>query len=63
MYSTLLLEDVSWLYHIILKGVILIFLCAIVLQTDSPTQCIDNPILCVDSPAKSILAVFSSTNY
>ena len=43
-------------------GVISIFLPAIVLQTDSPTKCIDDPTLCVDSPTKPILAVFSPTD-
>ena len=38
--------------------VILIFLRAIVLQTDSRTKCID-PTFRVDSPTKPILAVFS----
>ena len=44
------------------KGVIPIFLREIVLQPDSPTECIDNLTFRVDSPTKSILAVFSPTN-
>ena len=44
------------------KGVISIFLRAIVLQTDSPTERTDNPTFRVDSPIKPILAVFSPTN-
>ena len=43
-------------------GVISIFLRAIVLQTDSPTECIHNPTLRVACPNKPILAVFSPTN-
>ena len=39
-----------------------IFLRAVVLQPDSPTECINNPTFLIDSPAKSILAVFSPTN-
>lgn len=41
--------------------VILIFLRATVLQTGSPTECIDNPMFCVNSPTKPTLAVFSPT--
>ena len=41
--------------------VILIFLRAIVLQTVSPTECIDNSMFCVNSPTKPTLAVFSPT--
>ena len=44
------------------NGVISIFLRAIVLQTNIPTECIDNPTFRVDSPTKPILAVFSPTN-
>ena len=40
-------------------GIISISLRAIVLQTDSPTERIDNPMLRFDSPTKPILAVFS----
>ena len=43
-------------------GVISIFLRAIVLQPDRPTECIDNPMFRVDSHTKPILAVFSPTN-
>ena len=38
------------------------FLRAIVLQRDSPSECIDNPTFRVDRPTKPILAVFSPTN-
>ena len=48
--------------EVIPLGVISIFLRAIVLQTDSPTECIDKPTLRVGSPAKPILVVFSPTN-
>ena len=34
-------------------GVILIFLCAIVLQPNNPTECIDNSKFCIDSPTSS----------
>ena len=44
------------------KEVISIFLRVIVLQTDSPTECIDNPTFRVDSPTKPILEFFSPTN-
>ena len=43
-------------------GVISIFLRAIVLQTDSPTERTNNPAFRVDSPTKLILVVFSPTN-
>ena len=43
-------------------GVISIFLRATVLQTDGPTECINNPTFRVDSPTKPILAVFIPTN-
>ena len=46
----------------VVYGVISIFLRAIVLQPDSPTECIDNPTFCIDSPTKPNLAVFSPTN-
>lgn len=42
-------------------GVISIFLCSIVLQTDCPTECIDKPTFSVDNPTKSFLAFFSPT--
>ena len=42
--------------------VISIFLRVIVLQTDSPAECIDNPTFRVNSPTKPILAFFSPTN-
>ena len=45
-----------------LAGIISIFLRAIVLQTDSPTERIDNLTFPVDSPTKPFLAVFSPTN-
>ena len=45
-----------------IKRFISIFLRAIVLQTDSPTACINNPTFRVESPTKPILAVFSHTN-
>ena len=44
------------------KEVISIFLRVIVLQTDSPAECIDNPTFRVNSPTKPILAFFSPTN-
>ena len=44
------------------QGVISIFLCAIVLQTDGTTECINNPTFRVESPTKPILGVFSPTN-
>ena len=47
--------------RVMFMGVILIILLPIVVQTDSPTECIDNPFR-VDSPTKPILAVFSTTN-
>ena len=34
----------------------------LILQPDSPTECIDNPTFRVDGPTKPILAVFSPTN-
>ena len=45
-----------------MTGVILIFLSAIVLQTDSPNGRTDDPTFRVDSPTEPILAVFSPTN-
>ena len=45
-----------------MTGVIVIFLSAIVLQTDSPNGRTDNPTFRVDSPTEPILAVFSPTN-
>ena len=39
-----------------------IFLLAMVLQTDSPTECTDNHIFRVGSPTKPILALFNPTN-
>ena len=45
------------------SGVTLIFLSAIVLQTDSATECINNFTFRVDSPAKPILPVLSPTDY
>ena len=45
-----------------MTGVILIFLSAILLQTDSPNGRTDNPTFRVDSPTEPILAVFSPTN-
>ena len=47
--------------RVMFMGVILIILLPIVVQTDSPTECIDNPFR-VDNPTKPILAVFSTTN-
>ena len=44
------------------NGFISIFLHAIVLQPDSPTEYIDNPTFRVDGPTKPILAVFSPAN-
>ena len=38
------------------------FLGAIVLKIDRPTECIDNPMFGVGSHTKPILAVFSPTN-
>ena len=49
--------------RVMFSGVISMFLLLIVLQTNSPTECIDNPMFCVDSPTKHILAVFSPTNH
>ena len=43
-------------------GVVSIFLCAILLQIDSATECIDNSTFRVDSPTKPILPVFTPTN-
>ena len=34
----------------------------IALQTDCPTECINNPTFRLNSPTKSILGVFSPTN-
>ena len=51
---------VGW---ILVSGFISIFLRAIVLQPDSPTECINNPMLCADSPSEPILVVFSPTNH
>ena len=42
--------------------VISIFLRAIVLQPDSPTEYIDNPTFRLDCPTKPILVVFNPTN-
>ena len=46
-----------------MEQIISIFLRAIVLQTESPTECIDNPTFRVDGLTKPILAVFSPTNH
>ena len=49
-------------YHAYTNGISSIFLHVIVLQTNSPTDCINNPTFRVDSRTKPILAVFSPTN-
>ena len=41
--------------------VVSIFLHAIVLETDNPTECVDNPTFSVNTPTKPILAVLSPT--